>query len=123
MLPTDLANRFEIVLRRLLASEKLDLYAEDVSLMFEGIATNLLGEIPTRKGCYFDGVDGLTAKLKTPRKLEFEGEMWVGRNRDQWTEHFRATAADRRSTKQGFWITIWIGTDRAEGELPSTFGK
>jgi hypothetical protein len=122
MASRDLAIRFENVFRRLLSRERLDLYDEDMSFMFEVIATSLLGAYPNRKACYFDGVVDLTSTLKTPRKVEFNGEMWVGQDRAQWKERFRATATDKRSTKQGIWITVWVGADRAEGELWTAFG-
>ena len=118
----DLAIRFEDVFRRLLSRERLDLYEEGMSVMFELIAENLLDQHSNRKSCYFDGVVDLTSTIKTSRKVEFNGEMWVGQDRAQWTEPFRATATDKRLTKQGIWITVWIGADRAEGELSTAFG-
>jgi len=84
---------------------------------------SLLAAAPGREGCYFDGVDGLTSTVRSPRQVEFTGAMWVGRERSQWLEQFRATVTDKRSTKQGIWIIIWIGGDRAEGELSSLFGQ
>ena len=117
----DLAIHFEDVFKRLLARENVDLYAEDVSLMFEEIAATLLGPAPGREGCYFDGVDGLASTVKSPRQVQFTGEMWVGGNRTQWLEPLRATVTDKRCTKQGIWIVLWIGNDRAEGELSSMF--
>lgn len=101
-----LAERFEDVFQRLLAGEKLDLYEEDVSFMFEVIASYLFAEIPDRKRCWYDGVDSLTASIRKSRQIEFKGEMWVGDDRTQWTEDFRATVTDKRETKQGIWITL-----------------
>ena len=67
----DLASKFELVFRRLLAREEVDLYAEDMSLMWEAVAGTLFGNLPERKYCYFDGVINLVARLKTPRQVEF----------------------------------------------------
>ena len=74
-----------------------------------------------RSVSYFDGVDGLASTVKSPRQVQFTGEMCVGGNRMQWLELFRATVTDKRCTKQGIWIVLWIGNDRAEGELSSMF--
>jgi hypothetical protein len=109
----------------LLSGETLDLYAEGISSMFEVIAANLLAEVPGREFMWYDGVDGLTAIIRKARQVEFSGEMWVGDvgdARKQWKEDFQATVTDKRGTKQGIWVIIWIGPDRAEGELSSAFG-
>jgi|GEM_PF-6305828 len=42
------ANHFVNVFERLLAREKLDLYDEDMSSMFEVITSNLFAEMPER---------------------------------------------------------------------------
>jgi len=121
----DLASHFESVFQRLLSGEKLDLYAEDVSLMFEVIAAYLMAEVPDRDFHWYDGVVGLTSSVRTLRQVEFTGEMWVGDTGDgrkQWKEDFRATVTDKRVTKQDIWITLWIGLDRAEGKLSTAFG-
>jgi hypothetical protein len=117
-----LANQFESIFQRLLAGEKLDLYEENLSFMFEVIAAELLAEVPERKFCWYDGVDGLTASVRKSLQVEFKGEMWVGDEKTQWEEDFRARVTDKRLTKQGLWITIWVGPDKAEGELLSAFG-
>jgi hypothetical protein len=118
----NLATRFERVFQRLLSGEALDLHTEGVSSTFEFIAANLLAEVPDRKFCWYDGVVGLTASIRKPRQIEFKGEMWVGDDRTQWKEDFRATVTDKRVTKQSIWSTLWIGSDRAEGELSTAFG-
>lgn len=117
-----LANRFESAYQRLLSDAKLDLYEEDVSFMFEVIAAHLFAETPERKLCWYDGVDGLNARVRKLCQVEFNGEMWVGDDRTQWKEEFRARVTDKQVTKQGIWITLWIGSDRAEGELSTAFG-
>ena len=115
----DLAIRFEGIFRRLLARENLDAYVKELSELFEFITYRLLGDFPSRKGHYFDGVVGLAAAVKTARQVEFQGEMWVGCNQDQWTEPFHATVTDKSITKEGIWIVVKIGPDRAEGEAMS----
>jgi hypothetical protein len=115
----DLAIRFEDIFQRLLAREKVDAYENYLSGFFEFIATRLLGDLPSRKGHFFDGVVGLDATVKSVRQVGFQGEMWVGRNRDQWTEPFGATVTDKEITKEGIWIVLQVGADRAEGEVPS----
>lgn len=118
----NLATHFESIFQRLLSSETLDLYAAGVSSTFEFIAANLLAEVPDRKFHWYDGVVDLTASIRKLRQIEFKGEMWVGDERGQWKENFRARVTDKRKTKQGIWITLWIGSDRAEGELLTAFG-
>lgn len=121
----NLANNFEIVFQRLLSGEKFNLYEEDVSLMFEVIAANLLAEIPERKYCWYDGVYDLIASVRKSRQIEFNGEMWVGDIGDvrtQWKEKFQATVTDKRITKQGIWVVIWINYNKAEGELSTALG-
>jgi hypothetical protein len=87
--------------------------------LFEVISTTLLAGSESRSGCYFDGVIGIAATRPSSRTLQLHGEMWVGRNRSQWTEPFLAKIVDKTSTKQGIWITVWVGEDRAEGEMAS----
>jgi hypothetical protein len=112
----DLAIRFE---ERLLARQKLDAHEKDLSDFFEFIATSLFADFPSRKGHYFDGAVGLAATAKNVRQVEFQGEMWVGGNQDQWTEPFQATVTNKRITKEGIWIVVQVGADRAEGEIMS----
>jgi hypothetical protein len=90
--------------------------------MFEAIAANLLAEAPAREFMWYDGVNDLTANVKSKRQVEFKGEMWVADDKTQWKEDFRATVTDKRITRQGIWFIIWIGADRAEGELQTAFG-
>ncbi len=117
-----LALGFENVFQRLLFYEVVALDNPEVSSMFEVIANNLLGGSSARKGQYFDGAVGVVSTVKTSRKVEFQGEMWVGGDGTQWTEPFKTTVTDKRSTKQGIWVTITVGSDRGEGELFSAFG-
>ncbi len=117
-----LANDFENVCERLLSGAQLDLYEEKVSSMFEVIAALLFARTPHREFCWYDGVEGLTASVRKSRQIEFTGQMWVDDKKTQRKEDFRATVTDKRVTKQGIWITVWIGTDRAEGEMLAAFG-
>ncbi len=117
-----LALGFENMFQRLLFYEVVDLENPEVSSMFEVIASNLLGGSPARKGQYFDGAVGVVSKVKTSRKVELHGEMWVGGDGTQWREPFKTTVADKSSTKQGIWVTIIVGSDRGEGELFAAFG-
>ncbi len=119
---TDLARKFESVFRRLLAREHVDLYAADMSLKWEAVAITLFGGFLERKGCYFDGVINLRSQLKTPLQVEFTGDMWVGKNRDQHTEPFRAIVTDKTATKQGIWFVVSVGGNKAEADLWSAFG-
>ena len=118
----DLALCFEDIFQRLLAREKLDAHAKNLSTCLEYIATRLLGDYPSRKGHYFDGAVGLAATVKSDRQVDFQGEMWVGGNHDQWTEPLLATVTDKRIAKEGIWIVLQVGTDRAEGEVTSICG-
>jgi hypothetical protein len=112
----NLTEWFQDIFQRLLAGEDFAHHQKDLSGLFEVIASNLFGEFPIYKGCYFDGFSGVTLTIQPPRALELLGEMWVGRDRDQWTESFRAKVVDKRGTRQGIWITVWLGENRAESE-------
>jgi hypothetical protein len=117
-----LASRFRDIFRRLLAREQVDFDTRETALMFEVIATTLLGGGSQRSQQYFDGAVGVVSTVKMPRQVEFHGEMWVGEDQKQWTESFQATVTDTCSSKQGIWVVMKMGTDRGEGELMSCFG-
>ena len=119
---TDLATKFETAFRLLLAGEEVDLYAAGMSIAWEGIAGSLLGALPSRAGCFFDGVVNLAARLRKQRQIEFTGNMWIGDGQRQWTEPFIARVTDKTITSQGIWVAISVGTDRAEAELWSALG-
>ena len=112
----NLAEWFQDIFQRLLAREDFADHQKDLSGLFEVIASNFFRGFPAYRECYFDGFSGVTLTIHPPRTLELRGEMWVGRDRVQWTEPFRAKVVDKRGTKQGIWITIWIGENRVEGE-------
>jgi hypothetical protein len=121
----DLALNFESVFQRSLFLEKVALDTPEVSFMFEVIATNLLVGAPEREHHYFDGAIGLTSKVRASRTVEFQGEMWVGDENNQWTEPLKVTVTERNekgSSKRRAWITISVGADHATGELFSAFG-
>ena len=98
----------------MLGGERSDPYAGELRAIFEAMANTLL------KGGdrAFDGVSPLRTKRRSPRKVEFIGDMWIlgGPGRGDATESFRATAADKRITKQGIWIQLSVGNDKAEAE-------
>jgi hypothetical protein len=121
----DLTESFKKIFERLLAGDNLAGHenglrevapAHQLSALLAVVATNLLGNSKHYVGCYFDGAIGITAKLRSPRTIEIQGEIWIGRDRKQWTEPFRVKVVDKQITKQGIWITIWIGQERGEGE-------
>lgn len=114
-------THFETVFHRLLSGEELDFYAEGVSSTFEVIAKNLLADVAGREYHRFDGVSGLTSRVRKARQIEFAGEMWVADDNAMWKENFRARMTDKRLTKQGIWIMLWIGEDKAEGDLSTAF--
>ena len=95
----ELTKRFEEIFMRLLAGEPDDPYASELSEIFETIAHTILSE---GRGP-FDGVSPLWSKRRSDRKIEFIGEMWMlgGVSRGDTKEPFRATAVDKRITKQG----------------------
>lgn len=120
--PTALADHFVNVFQRLISGEELDLYEEKVSSMFEIVAAQLFIDKPQRKFCWYDGVVGLTARVTKLHQVEFTGQMWVGDNKTQWKESFKVIVSDRPIAKQGISITLWVGTNRAEGEIAAAFG-
>ena len=120
-----LALRFESVFQRLLLFEPVAFDTPEISSMFEVIATTLLAGAPGREDQYFDGAVGLTSKVKTSRKIEFQGDMWVGGEGTQWTEPLKATVTEKNekgSRKRRVWISISVGADRAVAELFAAFG-
>ena len=112
----NLSEWFLDIFQRLLVPEDFTHHQKDLSGLFEVITKNLFVESPTYKDSYFDGFSEPTLIVRAPRTIEVVGKMWVGRDRSQWTEPFRAKVVDERSTKQGIWITVWLGENRAEGE-------
>jgi len=116
------ATSFRDIFFRLLAREKVNVDTPAVSLLFEVIANTLLRGLPQRSQQYFDGAVGVVSTIKSTRQIEFQGDMWVGTERDQWTESFRVTVTDKRVTKQGIWLIMKMGSDRGEGELMDCFG-
>jgi hypothetical protein len=115
----DLAKQFEDVFTRLLAGESDEPHAMTLSDSFEVMANTLL---PHRGGA-FDGVSPMWVKRRSPRKLEFIGDMHVlGGHHVKPLEPLRATAVDKRITKQGIWIQLWISDDHAEAELSKALG-
>ena len=75
--PIPFATQFENIFYRLLAGEKLDLYENRVSFLFNIIATNLMAEIPAREYHWYDDVVPLEARIRKTQQIEFTGEMWV----------------------------------------------
>ena len=112
----DLAESFKDILGRLFAHEALADHERNLSGLFEVIATNLLEDSPNYRGCYFDGAVNITVAIRSPRTIEFQGDMWIADDCNGWIEPFRIKVVDKQITKQGIWITIWIGQDKGEGE-------
>ncbi len=122
--PLPLVTQFENVFHRLLKREQLDLDDCGLSPMFDTIATYLMAEVPGSFWIWYDGLASLEAHIRKARQVEFVGEIWVGDdNHKQWKETLRATVTDKRITKQGIWIVLQIGDNRAEGELAKAFGQ
>lgn len=118
----NLGDRFLQIIERLLARESVGVDApKEMSAAFEIIAHRLFYKLPEREGCYFDGVLFETSQRRTSRKVEFTGEMWVGRGKEQWKERFAATVIDKRITKQDIWIQVRIGSHVGETELRLVF--
>ena len=118
-----LSNQFESIFQRLLSGETIDFYEQDLSFLFEVIATYLLAETTDREYCWYDGVANLTARVRKTRQVEFNGEIWVADDGGgMWKEDFRARVTDKRLTNQGIWITLWVGSSRAEAEVSDAFG-
>ncbi len=123
MLPKEFfSDSLENIFFRLLAGENLDLYDYGVSRSFEIIAAKLLAEVPARRYHWFDGVVNLAATRRKASQIVFSGEMWVGDDKAQWKEPFRAVITDKRSTKQGIWLRLEIGDVRAEADLAEICG-
>ena len=125
--PLLFVTQFENLFFRLLNREQLDLYDLGVSFMFQIIATHLMAEVPERECHCYDGVAPLEAHVRKARQIEFTGEMGIMDNNNlphrMWKEDFRATVTDKRLTKQGIWIVLQIGENRAEGNLAKAFGR
>jgi hypothetical protein len=101
----------------LLNREKIEIYEKDLSLFFEVIAENFI-ESPF----WYDGAVGLSLKTGKQRQIIFDGKMWTAKDaQKQWLEPFGAIITDKRITKQGIWIKIWVGEYYGEGELLESF--
>lgn len=115
-----LAAHFEDIFQRLLAGEKIDLDRED--LHFQLISRILFAGTPVGENTCFDGEANLSSTRRKPRQIEFTGEMWILGDKGDYKEPLRVRVTDKRITKQGILITIWIGSDKAEGDLETAFG-
>lgn len=111
------AASFTTIFERLLIREKAELEETDISFLFEVIASNLLLK---SKVC-FDGVIGLSTKIRKTNQIEFTGKMWVGNDKKQWLEPFSSIVTDKRITKQGIWLKIRVGENEVEAELSNAF--
>lgn len=120
--PDNLADEFQKLFERLINRETIELNNPDRSLFFEVIAENLLKEVCRETGIYFDGAVSLASTIRKKNQVEFQGEMWIGENKTQWKETFRAIVTDKRITKQGIWIKIQLDSHTAEGNLQTAFG-
>ena len=103
----------------MLSRDKAELYEKDLSFLFEVIAPNLI-ECPFA----FDGVTGLTSEIGKSRQLFFEGKMWILKDVNSsfdWQQTFKAIVTDKRITKQGISIKIWVGEYFGEGSLEEVF--
>lgn len=103
----------------MLNRERIELYENELSFLFEVIAGNLIDCSLT-----FDGATGLTSRIRKKRQIVFEGKMWVvkdGNGWNEWLEAFGAIVTDKRITKQGIWIKIWVGDYVGEGNLSDDF--
>lgn len=101
----------------MLNREKIELYENELSFLFEAIAGSLI-DCPLT----FDGATGLTAKIRKSRQVVFQGKMWIldiekGNKWKDSLEPFEAIFTDKRITKQGVWIKIRVGEYVGEGEL------
>ena len=86
-----------------------------MSSLFEIAASRIL-DCPLN----FDGAVNLSARLRKPRQIRFDGKMWLLRDKNHvgdWFESFEATGTDKRITKQGLWINIRVGEYIGEGDL------
>ena len=88
--------------------------------MFALIAQGLI-DYPLR----FNGLSYITSKIRKSRQIVFEGNMVAEEDYGEWNdrvEPFKAIVTDKRITKQGIWIKIWIGDYFGEGNLFEVFG-
>jgi hypothetical protein len=106
------------IFERLLNREKLDSYEKELCLLLEVIALNFIDSLT------LDGITNLSSQIRKPRQIVFEGKMRVLRNSNEnkeWHEPFKAVVTDKRITKQGIEIKIWVGDYYGESELFSEF--
>ena len=116
-------TQFEDIFFRLLKREEVDFDDCGLNPMFDTISTYLMAEVPGSFWTWYDGLASLEAHVRKARQIEFVGEIWVGDDHKQWKENLRATVTDKRLTKQGIWIVLQIGDNRAEGDLAKAFGQ
>jgi hypothetical protein len=110
-----LAEQFTYIFERLINREKIEPYEEELSLLFAVISQSLI-DYPLR----FEGLSYLTSKIRKSRQIVFEGNIVAEEDYGEWNdriEPFNAIVTDKRITKQGIWIKIWVGEYVGEGEL------
>jgi len=103
----------------LLNGEKINSYREELSFFFTTIAQDLI-DYPLR----FEELTDLTSKSGKSRQIIVEGDILAEEDFGEWNdwlEPFKATVIDKRITKQGIWIKIWIGDYFGEGNLSEIF--
>lgn len=103
----------------MLNREKIELYEIELGDLFETIAYRF-----TNCPLTIDGVTIYKSHLRKHRQIVFEGRMDILRNSNEnkeWFEPFKAIVTDKRITKQGIWIKIWVGDYKAEGNLFEVF--
>jgi hypothetical protein len=116
----ELAKQFEDIFERLLNGKKIDSHQEELSFLLLTIAQNLI-DYPLR----FEVLTDLTSKRGKSRQIIIEGDILAEEDYGEWNdrlEPFKATVTDKRITKQGIWIKIWVGKYFGEGNLSEIFG-
>jgi hypothetical protein len=99
----------------LLEGKEVEQFENSLTKLFPTIAERLL-EHPLR----LEYLSYITSKRRKSRQIIFEGNMISEEDYGEWNERvesFKAIVTDKRITKQGIEIKIWVGEYFGEGKL------
>jgi hypothetical protein len=99
----------------LINGEKIEVYGKELGSFFVIIAYRF-----TNYPLTIDGVTIYKSYLRKRRQIVFEGSMDILENSNETKEcfeSFKAIVTDKRNTKQGIQIKIWVGGYFGEGNL------
>lgn len=99
----------------MLDGKKIEQFEDKLSKLFVIIAQSLIDH-PLR----FDYLSYVNSTIRKNRQIVFEGNIVSEEDYGEWNdrvEFFKAIVTDKRITKQGICIKIWVGDNFGEDNL------